>query len=177
MPRGVRPTSNIVRKALFDLLGQDLSGTAFLDLFAGSGAVGLEAVSRGSMKVTFVEKEARFAEVIQENLALLNTTATLSRGFHFEVINTDAFAAVKLLARQQRKFDIVFLDPPYGLGLAKKALKTLEAYDIVHPNSTVIAQHDPREILPHTQGRFCRFREKKYGETILSLYKILSTKP
>ena len=71
MPEGIRPTQNLTRKALFDLLGQDLTGLTFLDLFAGSGAVGLEALSRGAQKVTFVEKDERSGEVIRENLDLL----------------------------------------------------------------------------------------------------------
>jgi len=170
MPKGIRPTQAIARKALFDLLGQDLEGVAFLDLFAGSGAIGLEAVSRGAAEAIFVEKDPRCAGIIAENMALLSVDKGAAAASPFGVLQTDAFAAVKLLARQEKKFDAVFIDPPYGRGLAKKSLKTVGAYDILQPNCTVIIQHEKREILPEKQGRFLLFREKKYGSSVLSVY-------
>ncbi len=171
MPGGIRPTQNIARKALFDLLGQDLQGVEFLDLFAGSGAVGLEALSRGARRVVFVEKMPPIAELIQENLRLLDTSSSGPRQSFYEVLNMDAFAAIKLLARQGKKFDTVFSDPPYGGGLAKKTLNLLLAYDIFNPNCTVIIQHERKEILPETEGRFLLLGHRKYGSTILSIYK------
>ncbi len=171
MPDGIRPTQDIVRKALFDLLGRDLTGMTFLDIFAGSGSVGLEAVSRGAVQVTFVERVFRSCEIIRENLILLSAGADEGGRVPCEVMSGDAFAAVKLLARKGRKFDIIFADPPYGRGLAKKILKTLGAYDIVSANCTVVIQHDKREILPDEEGRFLLFMRRKYGGTVLSLYE------
>jgi 16S rRNA (guanine(966)-N(2))-methyltransferase RsmD len=170
MPADIRPTPNIIRKALFDLLGQDLKGVEFLDLFAGSGAVGLEAFSRGARRVTFVEKVSKIAELIQENLRFLDTVSSAPRQSFYEVLNMDAFAAIKLLARQEKKFDIVFSDPPYGGGLAKKTLNLLLAYDIFNPHCTVIIQHEKREILPEIEGRFLLLGRRKYGGSILSMY-------
>ena len=170
MPFGIRPTQSIARKALFDILGQDLEGMTLLDLFAGSGAIGLEAISRGAAKATMVEKDPKCVDVINENIDLLSIEPNASGVLPYEIIQTDAFAAVKLFARQDKKFDVIFLDPPYGRGLAKKALKTLEGYDILHPNCTVVVQHEKREILPEKQGRFLTFRQKKYGSTTLSIY-------
>ena len=171
MPNGIRPTQSIAREALFDILGQDLEGITLLDLFAGSGAIGLEAISRGAVKATMVEKDPKCVEVINENIALLSIGPDASGAFPYEVVQTDAFAAVKLFVRQEKKFDIIFVDPPYGLGLAKKALKTLGGYDILQPNCTVVIQHEKREILPEKQGRFLTFRQKKYGSTFFSIYK------
>jgi len=172
MPEGIRPTQNLARKAIFDLLGQDLSGITFLDLFAGSGAVGLEALSRGAEKVTFVEKDERFGEVIRENLDLLGAPLLgKDRRAVYEVVEADAFAAIKFFAAGGKKFDIVFADPPYGLGLAKKMLKTLGAYDIVTANCTVVIQHEKGEILPEVQVRLLRSEQRKYGSTLLSIYK------
>lgn len=172
MPAGIRPTQNITRKALFDLLGQDLPGMDFLDLFAGSGAVGLEALSRGAHRVVFVEKVPPIAELIQENLRLLDTSSSGPRQSFYEVLNMDAFAAIKLLARQEKKFDIVFADPPYGGGLAKKTLNLFLAYDIFNPNCTVIIQHEKREILPEEpEGRFLLLGQRKYGGSVLSMYR------
>lgn len=170
MPEGIRPTQDIVRKALFDLLGRDLSGMTFLDLFAGSGSVGLEAVSRGAVEVTLVERVFRFCEIIRENLALLSAGADEGGRVPCEVMSGDAFAAVKLLSRKGQKFDIIFADPPYGRGLAKKILKTLGAYDILSANCTAVIQHDKEEILPDEEGRFLLFMRRKYGGTVLSIY-------
>lgn len=171
MPAGIRPTQGIARKALFDILGQDMTGIVLLDLFAGSGAIGLEAISLGAEKVTFVEKDPKCAEVISENINLLPIEKNDDGGLAFDIVQTDAFAAIKLFSRQDKKFDVVFIDPPYGRGLAKKALKTLEAYDILQPNCVVVLQHEKKEILPKKQGRFLIFGKKKYGSTTFSIYK------
>ncbi len=173
MPEGIRPTQNLTRKALFDLLGQGLTGLTFLDLFAGSGGVGLEALSRGAQKVTFVEKDERSSELIRENLDLLGAPLLGSnRQAVYEVFEADAFASIKRFAAGGRKFDIVFADPPYTIGLAKKMLKTLGAYDIVTANCIVVIQHEKEEILPESQGNLVRSEQRKYGSTALSIYKI-----
>jgi len=172
MPADIRPTQHVVRKALFDLLGQDMSGVEFLELFSGSGAVGLEALSRGAKKVVFVEKEPKCVSVIEENIEILKISPDEDGKMTFEVIRGNALAFIKILARQKKAFDIIFIDPPYGRGLAKKALKTLGAYDIVRPNCTIVIQHEKKEILPEAQGRFLLFRQKKYGASLLSLYRL-----
>lgn len=171
MLNGIRPTRSIVRKALFDILGQNMEGMTLLDLFAGSGAVGLEALSRGALKATFVEKDPRCATVIEENIGLLSIHKDKTGILPYEIVQTDAFAAIKLFSRQNKKFDVVFVDPPYSQGMAKKALKTLGAYDILQPNCIAVIQHEKKEILPEKQGRFLLFKQKKYGSTIFSLYK------
>ena len=106
MPAHIRPTQNILRKAVFDIIGHDLEGIRLLDLFAGSGAVGMEALSCGAAEVCFVERDPVCVKVIRENLALLKPA---ERGLKAEVLEQDAFAAIKALAREQRMFDIVFL--------------------------------------------------------------------
>jgi len=171
MPLGIRPTQGIAREAVFDIMGQDMGGMAVLDLFAGSGAVGMEAVSRGAEKVVLVEKDPKCAEVIADNFRLLPVNPGIQGGLPYEIFQTDAFAAVKLLAQQGKKFDMIFIDPPYGRGLAKKALKTLGGYDILQPNCVVFIQHEKREILPEEQGRIILFRQKKYGSTVLSSFR------
>ena len=122
------------------------------------------------LKVTFVEKDPKCADVISENIGLLAIGEDETGAPLYETVQTDALAAIKLFARQEKKFDVVFIDPPYGRGLAKKALKTLEGYDILQPNCTVVVQHEKGEILPETQGRFLLFRQKKYGSMFLSIY-------
>src|SRR3990167_6028141 len=96
------------------ILGQDMEGLEFLELYAGSGAAGFEALSCGAKKVTFVEKEERCARVIEGNQKLLIIKAAGKPLGQCEILNTDTFWAIKQLAQNKRKFDIVFIDPPYG---------------------------------------------------------------
>ncbi|MBP9854388.1 MAG: 16S rRNA (guanine(966)-N(2))-methyltransferase RsmD [Candidatus Omnitrophica bacterium] len=164
-PDGIRPMQSAVAKSLFDILGQDMEGIIFLDLFAGSGSVGIEALSRGAKHCTFVEKDAKCADTISKNLRHLDISA-------YSLIKADSFAAIKQIALQKQKYDIVFIDPPYARELGKKSLKTLEGYVILHASSTVVIKHDKYEILPEEYGRFRLFRQKKYGSTALSFYQV-----
>ena len=174
MPKDMRPSQNILRKAIFDILGQDMEGLEFLELYAGSGAVGFEALSCGAKKVTFVEKEERCARVIEGNQKLLIIKAAGKPLGQCEILNTDTFWAIKQLAQTRRKFDIVFLDPPYGHDLPKKTLKTLMAYDILHPNCFIIVEYHKHETLPELEGRFSLIRERKYGASYLAIFEGLS---
>lgn len=188
MPKGIRPTSNKVRKAVFDILG-DIKGLTFLELFAGSGAVGLEALSYGAQGVVFVERDERCMDIIRDNLA------GESR-LNYNLYETDAFKAIKELSEKGHKFDLIFLDPPYDKGLfprpygklskagsgsmtkvqsrslSKKTLKMLAAYDILAPLGFIIVQHHRKEILPKNIDRLVWFRGYNYGDTVLSFYKI-----
>ncbi len=165
-PEGIRPTQSIVTKSLFDMLGQDLDGIMFLDLFAGSGSVGLEALSRGARHCTFVEKDPKCAAVIRQNVELLDIE-------NYSLLNSDAFATIKHLSSRQETYDVVYIDPPYGRDLAKKSLKTLMAYDILQPASLVILKHEKQEVLPPQAGRLKQIRSKRYGGTLLSIYQIV----
>ena len=171
MPHGIRPTSDIIRKSLFDFLGQNLEGLSFLDIFAGSGAMGLEAFSRGAKEVVFVEKDFKNFRVIEENLQILEPSFQERKGRRLDTIRLDAFAAIKQFAKKKKRFDILFIDPPYSRELAKKALKTICAYDIVQPNSLVIFQHVKREVLPEKQERFSMIKKRKYGASFLTIYR------
>ncbi|MBF0504023.1 MAG: 16S rRNA (guanine(966)-N(2))-methyltransferase RsmD [Candidatus Omnitrophica bacterium] len=143
MPAGIRPTQGILRAAIFDLIGHDLSGLSFLELFAGSGAVSLEAISRGAEKVVMVEYNDLSAKTIQENCELLG----IDLGGQYSLNHAEAFTTLKRLSEDKMRFDLVFLDPPYGQKLAKKALKLISTRDILHPQSLVIIQHEKKEKL------------------------------
>ena len=172
MPKDIRPTQDVLRKAVFDILGQDLAGLDFIDLFAGTGAMTLEAASRGARLAVAVERETRCVEVIQENFELLKIPTLGAAQPAAYVIHGDVFEVIKHLHRQDKKFDILFIDPPFEQDLAKKTLITLEAHDIVLPTCSIIVQHSKREILPETFGRFFMSRQKKYGSSVLSIYSI-----
>ncbi len=170
MPKDIRPTSDKIRKAAFDILGGDLGGLAFLDLFAGSGSVGFEAISRGAKSVTFVEKDAFCLRVMRENLEMLRPLE-IFREAAAEIFPQDAFFALNKFHERREKFDIIFVDPPYRVELAKKTLKTLGGCDILRPGCLVIVQHDKREILPSSDGRILRIKEKTYGDSWLTIYQ------
>ncbi len=180
MPGGIRPTQNRVRKAIFDILG-DISGLSFLELFAGSGAVGFEAVSRGVAKLALVEDNRDCQLVIQKNLESLKPEGCV-------LYPREAIAAIGALHKEKRKFDIVFLDPPYckrralrlrsgsrdvteSYSLSKKALQSLGAYDILAPNGLIVIQHFGKDSLPENIGKIFLFKQAKYGDTVLSFYR------
>ncbi len=166
MPKDIRPTSNLVRKAIFDTLGQDWEGLSMLELFAGSGAVGIEAISNNAKMVTFVEKDPKAFLVIRENLRIMEVDPR-----KYEILEVDAFASIKEFALDKKKFDIIFADPPFGRELAKKTLKQVGGYDILHPNSLLIIQHERKEKLPENEGNLSLVKEKQYGLNIISIYK------
>ena len=170
MPAGIRPTQNVLRAAIFDLLGHDLSGLSFLELFAGSGAVGLEAISRGAEEVVMVEHNDLNAKTIRENGELLG----IDFGGNFSLIHADVFTSVKRLSEEARRFDIVFFDPPYGRKLAKKTLKLLISRDILHPQSWVLVQLEVSEKFEIPEN-FIVLTQRRYGSSYLSVLQRVAT--
>jgi 16S rRNA (guanine(966)-N(2))-methyltransferase RsmD len=163
MPKGVRPTQDKVRKALFDILG-DIEGLSFLELFAGSGAVGLEAISRGVKDLTLVEHNRDCLFAIRKNIISLQLKTC-------NIYHLEAEKAIKNLHRDKKKFNIIFLDPPYYRGLSKKTLQILGAYDILAPHGIIVVQHFKKDSLPETLGDLGLFRQARYGDTVLSFYR------
>ena len=159
----VRPTTGLIKKALFDIL-DDITGLSFLDLFAGLGKVGIEALKRNAKKVVFVEKDPYSIKEIEKEILKFKL-------INYELIIADVFKTIKRLHQQNRTFDIIFLDPPYYQGLAKKTLKTLASYDILSPQGFIIIQHTKKEKLPDKLGDLILFRQKGYSESFLSFYK------
>lgn len=168
MPEGIRPTQNVVRKAIFDIIGHDLSGLRFLELYAGSGAVGIEALSCGAAEVVFVEHDPKNVAVIEENLGRIRP---VDRGLKGTVLKQDAFFAVKEFARRHETFDVVFFDPPYGLKLARKTLNTLVAHDILTAHSLVLAEFGDEERMPEVDNRLVLVKNKLYGSSRLLVYE------
>jgi 16S rRNA (guanine(966)-N(2))-methyltransferase RsmD len=164
-PVGIRPTQDKVRKALFDILG-DIEELSFLELFAGSGAVGFEAVSRGVKDLTLVEYDRDCLLAIKNNIGSLKLKACA-------VYPLETEKAIKTLHREAKLFNIIFLDPPYYKDLAKKTLQTLSSYDILTQNGFIIVQHFKKDNLPDAVGDLTLFRQSRYGDTVLSFYKKL----
>jgi 16S rRNA (guanine966-N2)-methyltransferase len=175
-PANIRPTEDRVRKALFDILG-DISGLSFLELFAGSGSVGLEALSQGAASAVFVEKDRNCSIIIEQNIKSLvsktgdDPSPAAGLGLKSTILTDDAAAAVSRLAKQARKFDLIFADPPYYRGLSEKILQTVDEYDIlVHASGFMVIQHFKKDPLPSKQGNLVLFKQSSYGDTVLSFY-------
>ncbi|MFA5356869.1 MAG: 16S rRNA (guanine(966)-N(2))-methyltransferase RsmD [Candidatus Omnitrophota bacterium] len=162
LPRGIRPTQGVVRKAVFDILG-DMDGASFLELFAGSGAVGFEAASRGAESLTLVESDRDCVAAITKSMEALKLGKCV-------LYPGEAETAIKAFSRDKRKFDIIFLDPPYYKGLSKKILQMLGGCDILAPDGFVVVQHFRREELPKESANLALIKESRYGDTILSFY-------
>ena len=164
-PRGreTRLTSDRVKGALFNILGQDLTGKSFLDLFAGGGGVGIEALSRGAEKVVFVEEKKDNVSVIKRNLALCG----FREGFGVFPSSWEK-AAGKL---PKKFFDYIFLDPPYGVRDTGNILQRVWEHDIIASFTVIIAEHSRWEKLPDGFGFFLLSDRRKYGQTILSFYR------
>lgn len=167
MPKGVemRPTQDKVRQAVFNVLG-DISGRKALDLFAGSGAFGIEALSRGARYATFVDNNLRCAETIKDNLESLNI-----KGSKYDIIRTNAISVLSRLAKEEEKYDLIFLDPPYYKGLAKKCLINIDSCDILSPIGIIVAEHFRKDGLPQDLKAIVLDKQKKYGDTLITVFR------
>ena len=158
----IRPTSDRVKKSLFDIL-HPVAGKSFLDLFAGSGSVGLESLSRGALCAVFVERDPRLVEAVRRSIDQLAYRARA------EVIAADAERGLGLLAQQKRRFDLIFADPPYDEGLVIGTLKGLDKGDILSEDGIVVLQHSIRESMEGLQIRTMVVADqRRYGDTMLS---------
>jgi 16S rRNA (guanine966-N2)-methyltransferase len=160
-----RPTSEKVREAMFgilDRLGSPMEGARVLDLFAGSGALGIEALSRGASHATFVDFGKLPLGVIRGNLNDLGLEPRAT------VVGSDAVAAAARPVAQP--FDFVFIDPPYASDLATRASLALPAANLA-PEATIIIEHDRRHAPPERLGSLVRIDERRYGDTLVSFYQ------
>jgi 16S rRNA (guanine(966)-N(2))-methyltransferase RsmD len=161
----IRPTTDRVKGALFNILGS-LEGKSFLDLYAGCGNVGLEALSRGAQRLVFVEKDRRLFETIRENLRLLGFEARA------EVIAADAEEGVRRLRIRGERFDLLFADPPYEEGFPAKIVAYLGGAELLAENGAIILQHSRREPLKQpVNDALIVYDQRRYGDTLLSFLK------
>lgn len=170
-PKGLdtRPTSDRLRETLFNVLAPRIAGSVFLDLYAGSGAVGIEALSRGASHVIFVEHAPPALRAIRSNLASLGIRGNYSIESH------RTSAALRPLASAEPKADIVFLDPPYNNAEEYESTLTLlggECLPLLAPNAILIAEHLRKHDLAQQYGALHRYRTLKQGDSILSFYSL-----
>ena len=152
-----RPTTDRIKETLFNILQADIPGASFLDLFAGSGAIGIEALSRGASHAVFVDRDNACCNVIRENLAFTHLDA------HSEVLRKDALSAVAFLEGRKEAFDIIFMDPPYASDGVGTVLERLDGSSLVAPHTILIFEEDIRFPLDFIDGlSFEVMKEKKY---------------
>ena len=149
----IRPTTDKVRQALFTKLQFFLPNKRVLDLFCGTGALGIEALSRGASEVVFVDKDARSASMTRENLKNLGVKA--------KVIRCDA---VKFVESCEEKFDLIILDPPYKSGLYEKIVPKL--FPLLEEDGVIVCEHDKKDVFNYSP--FVIYDEKRYGNTVLT---------
>ncbi|OUM88303.1 MAG: 16S rRNA (guanine(966)-N(2))-methyltransferase RsmD [Bacillus thermozeamaize] len=166
--RHVRPTSDKVKGAMFNMIGPFFEGGRGLDLFAGTGALGIEALSRGLEQVVFVDHSRQSIRVIQTNLRMLGLEGQA------EVYQMGAEEAVSFLAERNRRFDLVFLDPPYMStreSLAPAWLTQLAQGRLLAQAAKVVLEHDARVSFPDRLGVLEKVKERRYGNTTLTIFE------
>ena len=163
--RTIRPTADQVRHALMDTLAPWLPGARFLDLFAGAGGVGIEALSRGAAETIFVEIDPIALEPLRENLRRLGAR---ERG---HMVRREVSQALETFRQSGERFRLIFLDPPYGSALAAETLKRLGDGALLDPDGLVIAQHLTKEPLPERFGALVRWKSRRFGETTLTFFR------
>lgn len=134
-----RPTADLVRGAIFNIIGTNIQNARFLDLFAGTGAMGIEAISRGASQVVFVDKNDDAIKLIKTNLKLLKDE-------NYLVLNNDFFEALKQFDNQNLDFDYIFIDPPYSTDCAEKSFKIIYKYSLLKKTGLIIWEHDESKL-------------------------------
>jgi 16S rRNA (guanine966-N2)-methyltransferase len=166
-PKGeaVRPTADRVKESLFNILPGDFSGMKVLDLFAGTGNLSIEALSRGADHAVLIDASERSVAVIRENLRRLSLAPRA------EVWMAPVGRSLRILARRQESFDIIFLDPPYDQGLANRSVAVIAQGNLLKKPGTIVVEHSARETLQQRYDSLKLHDERRYGDTLLSFYK------
>lgn len=161
----VRPTSDRLRETLFNIIAPRIEGSRFLDICAGSGAVAIEALSRGAGTATLIDNSRRACAAIEANLQTLGIKREAA------VINRDAVAALKRLAEESKQFDIVFLDPPYASEIYDTLMHKIATTALLSNDAIVVVEHRAKTPPAAGYGELKLFREVKQGESAIAFYK------
>jgi len=168
---GIRPMRDFVRSALFNILTDFVPGATFLDLFCGTGSVGIEALSRGAQHAVFVDRSKAACAIVRRNLDALDL---LGRG---EVIEGDCTWVIRDLGRRARRFDILFLGPPYYNELVPEALEALADGKILAEDAVVVAEVHKKEVAASRYGTIQKVDERRYGDNRLLFYRAAEAEP
>jgi 16S rRNA (guanine966-N2)-methyltransferase len=162
----IRPTADRVREAIFNILGSEVNDTLVLDLFAGTGALGIEALSRGARNAVFVENHKSALQILQRNLGHCGLTE-VSR-----ILPWPTLKALPRLAASGEKFSLIFLDPPYGQGIPATILTALAQKNLVTPSGHIVVEHSRQEDLADAYECLVRSDQRRYGATLVSFYSV-----
>ncbi|MET4559315.1 16S rRNA (guanine(966)-N(2))-methyltransferase RsmD [Lysinibacillus parviboronicapiens] len=160
-----RPTTDKVKESIFNIIGPFFDGGIALDLFAGSGGLGIEALSRGAEQAVFIEKDVKAFQVLQENIKKCRYED------YAELFRIDAKRAVKALLKRDLSFKLVFLDPPYHHKEYYDLVQVLVDNEKVQRDGIILCEHAKEVALPHSFGAFILQRQEIYGGTIISVYR------
>jgi 16S rRNA (guanine966-N2)-methyltransferase len=162
----IRPTTDRIKESLFNIINPYVLDSEVLDLFAGTGSLGLECLSRGAKECVFVDSSKESIKVLNSNIKKANFVS------ESQVLNYEFNNALNSLKLKNRKFDIVFLDPPYYENMFIEAIKKIDSFDLINEDSIIVVEHDSVDKFPDTLGRIKKHRDKKYGNTTLTFYKL-----
>jgi len=157
-----RPTTDRVKEGLFSIIQFDIEGRNVLDLFAGTGQLGIECLSRGAASAVFVDRRSDAVKLIRENLKATELTDRA------KVVSGDS---MEYLKSQREKFDIIFLDPPYGADLLETAMDSIAKFDILAPHGIIVAEHPVEKRLPPLTEPYRLHRTYRYGKIALTIYR------
>jgi 16S rRNA (guanine(966)-N(2))-methyltransferase RsmD len=160
--QSLRPTSDRVKESIFNILRLEMEGKVVLDLFAGTGNLGIEALSRGAKKAIFVERGRQAIRLIQRNLSRLGLEE------YSEIVPRDANRAIGILKQRGESFDVILMDPPYEKGLIQKTLMKLRSHPIYNKDSILVIEHNKREPLPVTLPGWNLIRQRQIGDTVIT---------
>ncbi len=175
--RVVRPTADRVKESIFSILRERVIDANFLDLCAGTGNIGIEALSRGAKHVTFLERDPRCIKIIEQNLRTCGLTIEPGAARAITLLRRDAVKGITYLQKQAALFEIIYFDPPYGTGLESApklytaCLALLAENSLLRPDGTLLVEHAKRSLMPETLGSLKRNRQASYGDTIVSFYR------
>ena len=156
-----RPTTDRVKEGLFSALQFDIEGRRVLDLFAGTGQLGIECLSRGATETVFVDRRADAVKLIRENLKVTELTDRA------RVVSADSMEFLKGL---REKFDIIFLDPPYAAGLLEPAIAHIAKFDILNPHGIIMAEHPVERTMPALSAPYRLHKTYRYGKIAVTMY-------
>ena len=169
----VRPTLDRVRESLFNQIAGEIADSRFLDLFAGSGAIGIEALSRGAAEVVFVELNSKSQAIIYQNLVkcrYLDPENEEKKSKEWILLKSNALHALKVLAERRHQFDLVYVDPPYADDLYEETLTALAQSHLLAKSAQVIAEHHHKTELRENYDKLNLIKKRQMGDTCLSFY-------
>ncbi len=181
-PKGhrlVRPTTDRVKESVFSTLRERIVNANFLDLCAGTGSIGIEALSRGAKHVTFLERDPRCIAIIKQNLDACKLTTESNARYH--LLCRDLLKGIASLHKRAAVFELIYFDPPYGVGLGDRSQRQIELYmaglallaetTLLGIDGRLLVEHAKQVVVPDVVRSLCQTRQKSYGDTVVSFYQ------